>query len=753
MLQKILIYILLLSLTCARGSNIPFDRIPSNEEVLNYLDQDNPELKDILLSRDAGEISEAIVQLTLYLKEKISTRYYFNWKYFNQRFKYYSETFPDAMEEHAKQAQYQKSTFSAKTSWELPFKNLKNEDVTAYELRHLARQQKSSDMAIMYFSGQESDNLDYFVTQVADLNNAFTEGAYDDAGNGVYETYRGGRRIHNWLFCHNAYLSSEEYDFEDQLLLIKTFLHHGAQLYKRTATNRYGNHHTKGLVALFEIATLFPEFVDLKEWKNQAIAGLVWHIENEINSDGFQFERSVHYHKGDIENYFRVYQLANINQVALSPSYIQQFRRMFDSLVQLAQPNKRLPVLQDDTDRPFAENNQMDDALTIGTIMFRDSVFRYFSTNKVPGSIYWLLKNNQLNILKEITKETPQIGSTELEQTGYYIMRDGWKESDMYLTVTAGLSEHKPDHQHGDMMGIVAYANGHEILPNYQVRYKFPDYIFWKNSWVKNVALVDSIPQGRQWKQNSGKSGFGKWLYLPEPKTISWIKENNFDHYIGTHSGFDSINVTYYREVIFLHNNFWIVCDYFESEDIHTYQQVWQGDYKISSNSTIEKTYSDNSGLIIEQIIDQDYKIESGQYRDKHNSVFSVVKTGEHSFITLLKPYKQSDSEQKVPNTSCLTENKWLMMKSAPNIDTDASIILTNLNRIILVNSTYFNHPKVAIKIDTPATFLLDIGSDSAEITYLGRKTATIIQWHKNKLPDEKTGGKFDPGERITLGI
>ena len=142
MLQRVLIYIILLSLTCAYGGDIPFDRILTDEEVLNFLDQNNSELDAILADEQNGKKSKALVQLTHYLKEKISARYYFSWKKFNQRFKYYEQAFSDAIKKHARVADYQKSTFPAKTAWILPFKNLRNEEVTAYELRHLARQQK-----------------------------------------------------------------------------------------------------------------------------------------------------------------------------------------------------------------------------------------------------------------------------------------------------------------------------------------------------------------------------------------------------------------------------------------------------------------------------------------------------------------------------------------------------------------------------------------------------------------------------------
>ncbi len=55
-------------------------------------------------------------------------------------------------------------------------------------------------------------------------------------------------------------------------------------------------------------------------------------------------------------------------------------------------------------------------------------------------------------------------------------MREGWKPDDKMMIVSAGLDGEKPDHQHGDMLGIQAMANGKIILPNYQVRYSLEDF-------------------------------------------------------------------------------------------------------------------------------------------------------------------------------------------------------------------------------------------------------------------------------------
>ena len=60
--------------------------------------------------------------------------------------------------------------------------------MTAYELRHLARQHKALDMAYMHhYENSNSIYVDYFTEQMSSLNVAFENKRYEDdtGGNGA----------------------------------------------------------------------------------------------------------------------------------------------------------------------------------------------------------------------------------------------------------------------------------------------------------------------------------------------------------------------------------------------------------------------------------------------------------------------------------------------------------------------------------------------------------------------------------------
>ncbi len=740
----------------SQTSRITGKNILSDADLISLLKPANSEIIQIRKLAASGNVSAAVEELAGYFKEKFSGRYFFSWKNFDKRLHEYAEKFPSEKNTNLKAAAVQMSLYPASVQWELPFKDLKGNNVTAYELRHLSRQEKALNMAFAYFySGEDTSYLNYFVKQVASLNRALEEGKYDNAGNGVYESYRAGNRMFNWLFVHNAFLASKKYNWRDQVLLIKTFLQTGAQLEARTKKFSYGNHQTKGLSSLFQLAVMLPEFKGTDKWLEQSLAQMQLHLQREINSDGFQFERSVHYHIGDIDNYFYVYQLAKINHIILPPEFVTKLKSMFEAMVKIAQPDNTLPVLQDDTDQPWSEFNDIQNVMTLGAILFDDKSFRYFSSDDITSDKYWLIKPEYTGIIYKEKGTRPEIHSVSLDKTGYYVMRNGWKSKSEYMILSAGLSKEKPDHQHGDMLGLVAYANGNAILPNYQVRYFLPDYPFFKNSWTKSVALVDSIPQGRYWQPNSGGTGFGKWLVLPKPKTIQWLIDDHFDYYSGTHNGYDSLGVKYYREVYFFNSGFWIVRDNFFSEGNHNYQQVWQGHYseEIKGNY-LRSSFRNGSGLDIVQLDNSAHRIYNGSFHGKGNAVYQTKHKGNYTYTTLVFPYNDFGGRLDFDgsNDSVLVKNILLIKNHENNklkvnqIITDASYVLQiNGSEILLVAADNLKIKKSSITFSGRPSFKVSINNGTYTLTCLGYKKCRLEKSEFTNLKIENAEGVVSP--------
>lgn len=635
--------------------------IIKNDKLANYLKAD---VKAIF--KNKRNISNN--ELAAYFREKFAERYFFNWKNFDVRFQKYQEYYPNSEKVHDERSADHMSKFSATTKWKLPFNYLNGQEVNAYAVRHLARQHKMVDIAFQYhYTDKNPAYLNYFKNQLKSLNTALNSNQFEqmEDGNGTYEAFRSGYRVLNWLQIHSFFLGEEQYSDEDQLTTIATLLQHGANLYAENDSFVPGNHQTRGMSALAMLSILFRDFEGTDLWYNRSMKLLEEHLAKEINDDGFQFERSVHYHMSDIDNYYYVYQLAKTSSLKINEFWENKLKSLFTTLVKIAYPNGYAPVLQDDTDNPWAEKNDISGALTLGYLLFGDAEMGYFAKNSVDANMYWFLNDVQLAMLNTIKSKQPEINSVSFPTTGYYIFREGWNAGDKMMVVTAGLDKEKPDHQHGDMLGIQAMAFEKVILPNYQVRYSLPDYEFFKNSTVKNVALVDDELQGKKYKGNQGGSGFGKFGKLPKPTTIMWKKGDEIEYFVGSHNGFNNIGVDYSRQVISVANEFWIVKDNFASENMHLYKQVWQGHYSLeNSPNLLRATFDDATGNDIFQLIPVD-EVKSSGARGKQWSVVSKNNATNFSFITVIYPYKGFENridetlKNKVFNGWKLNDSNW----------------------------------------------------------------------------------------------
>ena len=655
------------------GQKIPAKKIIKTTELTDFLKE---EVKNSLSKK--GKISTDV--LASYFRNKFSERYFYDYKTVDNRFTEYAKLYPKAAESHATRALDHLGKFPSEAQWKLPSNYKNGQPVNAYALRHLARQHKMVDIAFRYFYDQKNSKyIDYFTEQMQSLNVALDQNNFEvlEDGNGVYESFRSGYRVLNWLEIHTLFLGEKEYSDEEQLNTIATLLQHASYLFEINKEFKSGNHQTRGLSALAMVSILLRDFVDTDVWYNHSMRLLAEHLRKEVNDDGFQFERTVHYHKSDIGNYFYVYQLVKNSNLKVDDFWKNKLESLFTTLTKIAFPDKSAPVFSDDTDTPWAEKNDISDALTLGYLLFENPSFGYFANDKVSGKMYWYLSKSQLDNLQDIKEVTPTVKSYEFTETGYYFMREGWNKNDKVLIISAGLDAKKPDHQHGDILGIQIMANENVVLPNYQVRYSLKDLELFKNSMTKNVALVDEELQGKKYASNKGGSGFGKFKELPKPTVIGFQKNKDLEVFIGSHSGFNNVGVEYVRQVINVENDFWIVKDNFSSDKPHNYKQVWQGHYSLeNAPNLLRSSFSNGAGLDIYQLKNID-KVTTNGARGKEWTITSKKNEKDFNFITVLFPFSKYDDrvdeEKELPSF-----NGWFTETS---IISDASKSLSKNNK------------------------------------------------------------------------
>jgi hypothetical protein len=728
------------------AQEIPSEKVLKIADLASYLNEDIQ--KELSID---GEISEAT--LATYFREKFSERYFFNWKNFDSRFKEYKSIYPAIEATHKERALDHINKFNDSTQWVLPFNYLNGTPVNAYALRHLARQHKMVDIAFYYYyQNNDPQYLQYFINQRNSLNTALALDKYEkiEDGNGVYEAFRSGYRVLNWLEIHNMFLSQEGYTSKDQLITIATLLQHGANLYETNTEFVSGNHQTRGMSALAMLSILLRDFKGTEAWYHRSMDLLAQHLAKEINDDGFQFERSIHYHISDIENYYYVYQLAKLSNIKVDTFWEEKLKSLFITLTNIAYPDKSAPVLQDDTDNPWAEKNDISGALTLGYLLFENPQMGYFANTEVESKMYWYLSEKQLSQLNNIQKEQPSVLSFSFPVTGYYIQRDGWNLNDKMLIIAAGLDAEKPDHQHGDMLGVQAMMNGKVLLPNYQVRYSLEDYEFFKNSMVKNVALIDDELQGKKYTANQGGSGFGKFLELPNPKVITWKTIENADLFVGTHNGFLASGVQYFRQVINIKSDFWIVKDNFIANESHIYKQVWQGHYSTENGPNLLRAFFDEgTGFDIFQLNNID-KVNISGTRGKQWAVLSKEQKGNFNFISVLFPYQGFESRILETNTNP-TLKGWVINDAKFIVEGDKPVTLSKNEDVYFFNTQKIQLENLNIQFSEVTDIYLKYTAESITLQHLGFKNVEITVNGLDKGNSTIIPTILNPGDSINI--
>lgn len=578
------LHLLWLPAVSRQPDGIPRNRLLSDAELLAQLraPADLVSSASALIAR--GDAVTARARLAAYFSARTTPRFFFTRDEVTDRVREYVRLFPKDVEESRRRGNAFISTYGADVDWMMPGKDLRGRAHTPNTVRYLARQWEAVNLALRFYQELENPKILAFLTsQVRDFANDFSAGKVETGDNDVFERFYGGHRTRNWIMMHQLLLASKLYTPDDQVLMLKLLLLHGAKLADQSRQFNWGNHQLVGLVALYEISVLFPEFKESERWHEQSRKLILQHLEKEIAPDGFQAERSSHYHKLDIANYFLVLQLARLNGEDLPKVFHERFRNMFRAMAQLAMPNKSLPILQDVSDSVFVRTDRIDEEMSLGALLYGDRSFRYFARDEFPATLYWLFDRDAERRYRSLKPEKPRVTSTALAQTGYYVMREGWNQGDLYLLIDGGLAADKPDHTHGGVLGVIGYALGEVFLPNYPVRYSDRMFEVMKNSLAKNVALVDELLQGRGWIPNRARTGFGRWDTLPTPRVDRWITGSECDFFAGSHDAFANAGVSYKREIVFLKPDGWLVLDSFTSDSEHRYKQVWQGEFRILS--------------------------------------------------------------------------------------------------------------------------------------------------------------------------
>ena len=150
-------------------------------------------------------------------------------------------------------------------------------------------------------------------------------------------------------------------------------------------------------------------------------------------------------------------------------------------------------------------------------------------------------------------------------------MRDGWADTDNYLLVDCGeVGALSGGHGHADTLAVNLALQGRTLLVDsgtYTYHESNEQRNYYRSTAAHNTLTIDG-------KSSSEPAGKFSWKTKAEPKPSSWIAEQRFDFFQGSHDGYrrnsDSPAV-HQRSILFLKNEYWIMRDYVETAAEHDY--------------------------------------------------------------------------------------------------------------------------------------------------------------------------------------
>ncbi len=386
-------------------------------------------------------------------------------------------------------------------------------------------------------------------------------------------------RAMSWIWAFHFFRNSDSFTPELFKKALKFLYYHGRHIEKYLSTYYSPNTHLTGeALGLYYLGTQLPFLERSKRWRKLGTDILHAEIKRQILPDGVYFEQSTWYQRytADFYSHFVVLQslFGRDRKDKHSGNLFERLQSALDFLMNVTRPDGTSPIIgDDDGGRALPLTNSAPDdfrgTLGAGAAMFKRGDYKFISGG-VREEIFWLLGEKGLDTYKSLAAVEPKGESKGFPRGGYFVMRDGWTESDNYLLVDCGeLGAIAGAHGHADALSIELAMQGRTLLVDsgtysYHESTKIRNY--FRSTAAHNTLAVDHL-------SSSEPNGTFSWKTRAKTQTNTWIAEERFDFFEGSHSGFNRLvePAEHTRSILFLKNDYWIMRDLVTTEGEHEY--------------------------------------------------------------------------------------------------------------------------------------------------------------------------------------
>jgi hypothetical protein len=389
-------------------------------------------------------------------------------------------------------------------------------------------------------------------------------------------------RTISWIWAFHFFKDSPL--FTDQIFqdAIKYLYVQGKHLEKYLSTYYSPNTHLTGeALGLYYLGTQLSFLERSTHWRKLGEDILLNEIDRQVHEDGVYFEQSTCYQRYTADFYMHFLILHKLSGDQLKKDQTDKLylktQRLLDYLMYITRPDGTTPQIGDDDGGrclPMTSTGvtNFQGALALGSTFFGRKDYK-FIVKSPSQEVLWLFGVDGMKKFATLSSHQPVETSKAFTEGGYYIMRDGWTDTDNYMVVDGGeVGAFKGGHGHADSLSFELAVGGRTLLVDsgtytYHKSKELRD--LFRSSGAHNTLTID--------EQSSSQFG-GKfdWEEMAGTKVKKWISQDRFDFFEGSHDGYRHLEnspADYERSILFLKNDYWIMRDFVKTVGEHDYQQ------------------------------------------------------------------------------------------------------------------------------------------------------------------------------------
>lgn len=394
-------------------------------------------------------------------------------------------------------------------------------------------------------------------------------------------------RAISWIWAFNLFKNSKSLTPEIFRKSLKILYFHAQHIEKYLSTYYSPNTHLTGeALALYYFGTQLPFFKRAAHWRKIGDEILMQELDRQFLPDGVYFEQTTWYQRYTTDFYTHFLILKSLsendqNGEKSSAKLETKLQSALDFLTYITRPDGTTPLIGDDDGGrllPLAnvESNDFRGSAAVGSVLFNRGDYKFIAEN-LTEEIVWLFGKHGIEVFQQIPAHKPLKESISFENGGYYVLRDGWAKTDNYLLIDCGeVGSLAGGHGHADALSIELAVHGKTLLVDsgtysYHESEETRDY--FRSSAAHNVLLTDGV-------SSSETGNKFNWKTKANAHPKSWISQERFDFFEGSHDGYKNFAADYERSVLFLKNDYWIIRDCVKTVGEHDYALNFHFDNK-----------------------------------------------------------------------------------------------------------------------------------------------------------------------------